>query len=785
MVRQLLWGLTTDKDFKKTMAKKNDSDIRVEMASKVRRMHGLFLFVALLVVARLIWVFAISGEIHHNSQKLEKRIFRTDTLYARRGSILARDGSPLATSILRYRVGFDMASEGFDSKELFKEQVDTLSKLLSAYFGDRTAAEYRRKMHAERERRYRIVYRKDTIAYRSEGLFSRFWDMILGEEFKQVPLYDTVRDHTLVDILPHPVDYTQWQTLKKYPILNLSMGMTYNLEPIDQRVYPYGELGRRTLGKVRTNISKEDATNRRGLYGIEYVYREQLEGNNGRTTRQRIAPGFSRMVQRDENIEAVDGQDVITTIDVDIQNLADAALRRHLQSQNAIWGNVMVMDVESGDLLAMVNLGETSAGSGVYAERDEYALTRRHEPGSTFKLAALLALVEDCGMSPSKKYDTNHGRAKTVGPKGPSIIDSHDLGGELALKEAFAQSSNVYFSTAVYEHYKNDPQRYVKFLSENLHLDRTVGLEQMGELQSNLNDYKKGGKAYWSTHVLPNMGYGYTIEISPVQTLTLYNAVANRGKMVAPRLIREIRRDGDVTEEFPVRVLVDRICSDRTLDIAHECMVETARTGTAASFFRDTTSFRVAAKTGTAQYVQGVRRGDGYYYGSMVVYFPAEKPKYTIMTGVLTRRGRGGSLYGAGLAGPVMREIVYNIYYRDSEWHRELAESDVEHYPTKVKGGNIAAVRKVADSYSPRVSFDERDGWGVVKVDSLKNVDIKSIPTDGVMPNVVGMGLRDALFMLESRGLKVRFTGSGTVVRQSLPAGHRIRQGESVSITLK
>lgn len=767
------------------MAKRNESDIRIEMSSKVKKMHGLFLFVAFLVLLRLIWVFAISGEIRHNAVKLEKRIFRTDTIYARRGSILARDGSPLATSILRYRVDFDMGSEGFDSLELFTEQADTLAKLLSGFFRDRSAADYRKKLIAEHNKHYRVSYSHDTVAYRSEGLVGRIFDMITGDALMKVPLYDTMRSHRPVTILPRLVDYNEWQTLRKFPILNWNMGMTYKLTTLDERVYPYGELGRRTLGMVRTDLSAEERRSQKGNYGIEHVYSEQLEGQNGRTRRQRIAPGFASTVQSDDNIEAIDGMDVVTTLDVDIQNMADAALRRHLQTQHAIWGNVMVMEVATGDLLAMVNLGETSAGSGIYAERDEYALSRRHEPGSTFKLAALLALIEDAEMSPSQSYDTNHGRPVVVGRNGPRITDSHDLGGALDLKEAFAQSSNVYFSTAVYEHYKGDPQRYVKFLSENLHLDRTVGLESMGELQSNLNDYKKGGKGYWSTHVLPNMGYGYTIEISPIQTLTLYNAVANGGRMVAPRLIREVRRDDDVVEEFPTRVLVDKICSDATLAIAHDCMIETARTGTAAAFFRDTTSFRVAAKTGTAQYVQGVRRSDGYYYGSMVVYFPAENPKYTIMTGVLTRRGRGGSLYGAGLAGPVMRDIVYNIYYRDEEWHQELAPSTKEHYPTKVKGGHIASVRKVADSYSPRISFDKRDGWGVVKVDTMQNIDVRSIQQEGVMPNVVGMGLRDALFMLESRGLNVRFTGSGTVVRQSIPADRRIRQGESVSITLK
>lgn len=769
------------------MAKKqNDIDIKDEMYGRVKLVYGLFIVVALLVLVRLIWVFAISDEIHHNAQKLDERIFRMDTVYARRGSILARDGDPLATSILRYRVDFDMASEGFDSLALFKENADSLSKLLALFFKDRTAAEYRQTLLKEHEKHYKIVYRKDTLAYRSEGLLGRFWDMLTGNEFKNVALYDTLRDHRPVNILPREVDYNEWQVLRKYPILNWNLGMTYRLTTLDQRVYPYGELGRRTLGVVRNNISEEDKLKNKGRYGIEHVHSNYLEGSNGRTMRQRIAPGFSIAVQDEENINAEDGLDVVTTLDVDIQNIADAALRHQLQANNAIWGNVMVMEVATGDILAMVNLGETAERSGVYTERDEYALTRRHEPGSTFKLAAMLALLEDCGMSPAKKYYTNHGNPTQVGNSRHAMFeDSHDLGDSLNLKEAVAESSNVYFTTAIYDHYKANPQRYVEFLSKNLHLDRTVGLEAMGEKKSNLDDYKKGGKANWNVRTLPEMGYGYTIEISPVQTLTLYNAVANKGKMVAPRLIREVRRGNEVVEEFPTQVLVEKICSDKTLEIAHDCLVETARTGTAAWFFRDTASFRVAAKTGTAQYVQGVRRSDGYYYGSMVAYFPAENPKYTVMAGILTCRARGGSYYGAGLTGQVLREIVYNTYYRDAQWHRELSPAEKEQHPAKMKGGHIASVRKVADKFSPRVSFDERDGWGTVTVDTLKNIDIRSIGEEQVMPDVKGMGLRDAIYMLESRGLTVRFSGAGVVHSQSIPAGRKIKSGESVTLTLK
>lgn len=757
-------------------AKKREIDIKDEMYSRVKTVYILFILVGLCVMVRLVWVLGFSSEIACNADRLQQRIFVADSVYSRRGSILARDGEPLATSILRYRVDFDMAGEGFDSLALFREQADSLSKLLARFFRDRSAAEYRRRMVDEHQKRYKVKFRKDTTVRRSDGFFARVWDILRKDEFKTVKLYDTLRDHTPVTILPRPVDYNEWQELREYPILNWSMGMTYNLVTVDQRVYPYGELGRRTLGLVGD----------RGNYGIEAVYRDILEGRNGRMLRQRIAPGFSSVVHSGDNIDAEDGLDIITTIDVDIQHIADQALRRQLTEQRAIWGTAMVMEVATGDILALVNLGETSERSGVYIEKENYALSRRMEPGSTFKLAALLALVDDCDVPITKKYDTFHGRAVRVGgSRGPLIQDSHNIGGEIDLKEAVAQSSNVYFAEAIYQAYKNDPERYVKFL-KHLGLDRTTGLDDMGEASPLLPEYGKKSKS-WSAHTLPNLGYGYAIELPPIHTLVLYNAVANGGRMMAPRLIREVRRNGKTVDEFPPRVLVDRICSGSSLDVVRECLEETARTGTAKAYFRDTLAFRVAGKTGTAKFAQsGIKYSDGYYLGSMAVYFPADNPKYTVMTSVFTRRGRGTTVYGAGLAGPVERDIVNYIYYRDEDWHQTLTPSREKHYPARVKGGNIDYVRRVGDKFSPRVSFTDRHGWGVVRTDSLHNVDIHTSEADRTtMPDVVGMGLKDALYMLESRGLHVTFTGKGSVRSQSIPAGRKIRAGQHVAITLR
>lgn len=768
------------------MAKKRvEIDVKDEMYSRAKWLHVVFNAVALLVIVRLVWVLFFSSEVAVNAVKLEERIYTRDTIQPLRGSILARDGEPLAISIQRYRVDMDMGSEGFDSLELFQRHADSLSKLLSIFFKDRSAKQYYTDLVDARNASIKLVHVRDSVAMR-RGLLNRLWDALTNAELQKIPIYDTIRNHQPVQILPRAVDFHEWQELRKYPILNWNLGVTYKRVDIDQRVYPYGEIARRTLGKVTANVSKEDKAQQRGQYGLENAYSEPLSGTIGTQLRQRIAPGFSTLVHSDESVDPVDGMDLVTTIDVELQHFADAALRRQLTQEHAIWGTAIVMDVETGDLLALANLGETSEQSGIYYEKDNYAFNRRIEPGSTFKLASLLALTEDCKLPITQEYDTNEGRPTIIGRNGPEITDDHNCGKMVDMKTATAQSSNVYFARAIYENYKNNRGRYVAFLRDRLHLGEDVGFVDMGEKKPLL----AADTTKWSTHTLPNMGYGYAIEMPPIRVATLYNAVANGGRMVAPRLVKELRRGDEVVESFPVKVMEEQICSPEALKIVHECLVETARTGTTKGFFKDTTAFRVASKTGTAKVAQ---RGDGggatyserYYMATVAAYFPADKPKYTILASIHTNRGRGYRYYGGSLAGPVVRDLVNYIYYREEEWHQQMQSSEKEHYPQHIKGGNIASVRRVADKFSPRVSFSEREGWGRATTDTLLNVNIETIASNNLMPNVVGMGLKDALYMLESRGLRVQFTGKGMVRSQSLRAGEKISAGQQVTITLR
>ncbi len=747
------------------------SKIKSDILLRVRLLYVLFILAGGVVLVRLVWVQLFSAEVAYNADRLSSRIFTEEVIPAQRGSILSRDGEPLATSIFRYQAAFDFASPGLDSLRTFREQADSLSKLLAAFFGDRPASEYARMFREEHARRYRLVNPRDTQYLRSEGWLSRMLDRLRGEEYVTRRIYDTIRDHTPVAVFPREVDYAEWEVLRRYPLLNWNMGMVYRLVERDERIYPQGELARRTIG----------LTGDKGNYGIEEAYRAELAGRNGRAVRQRIARGFYGRVAGAGHEDPEDGYDVVTTLDLDLQDVADKALRQQLERQNALWGTTIVMETRTGEILALANLGRNADGS--FAERENYALSRSMEPGSTFKLATMLTLLDDARMPVTTVYDTHNGDPVKIGPA-RNIRDSHRGDREIDFRRAVASSSNVYFAEAVWDRYgiTGRKQRYSDYLRDELHLGETVGLERLGERAPSItSDWKVPDPGV----MLVKMAYGYRVRLTPIQMITFYNAVANEGRMISPVLVRELRRGDRVEERFESRTISSSVCSRQTLRIVRECLQAVCTEGTASAFFRDTTRVRVAAKTGTAQITDARSREGRYYLGSMVAFFPADAPRYTVLTTIETRAQAGKAYYGGPLAGPVVKRMVDYIYNRGHDWYGRVGGDGPRRYPERVKGGDIAQIRRVADRLSPRASFDSRTGWGRAAVDSLSNVAITSLPDDrGVMPDVRGMGLKDALFVLESRGLRVRFSGQGAVVRQSIAAGTRIRPGAAVVITL-
>ena len=600
------------------------SKIKSDILLRVRLLYVLFILAGGVVLVRLVWVQLFSAEVAYNADRLSSRIFTEEVIPAQRGSILSRDGEPLATSIFRYQAAFDFASPGLDSLRTFREQADSLSKLLAAFFGDRPASEYARMFREEHARRYRLVNPRDTQYLRSEGWLSRMLDRLRGEEYVTRRIYDTIRDHTTVAVFPREVDYAEWEVLRRYPLLNWNMGMVYRLVERDERIYPQGELARRTIG----------LTGDKGNYGIEEAYRAELAGRDGRAVRQRIARGFYGRVAGAGHEDPEDGYDVVTTLDLDLQDVADKALRQQLERQNALWGTTIVMETRTGEILALANLGRNADGS--FAERENYALSRSMEPGSTFKLATMLTLLDDARMPVTTVYDTHNGDPVKIGPA-RNIRDSHRGDREIDFRRAVASSSNVYFAEAVWDRYgiTGRKQRYSDYLRDELHLGETVGLERLGERAPSItSDWKVPDPGV----MLVKMAYGYRVRLTPIQMITFYNAVANEGRMISPVLVRELRRGDRVEERFESRTISSSVCSRQTLRIVRECLQAVCTEGTASAFFRDTTHVRVAAKTGTAQITDARSREGRYYLGSMVAFFPADAPRYTVL-----RRAAGGS----------------------------------------------------------------------------------------------------------------------------------------------
>ncbi len=731
------------------------------------RLRALWLYVAFFVVvaaiiARLVYIQHFSTSTAEYAKAISNRIITTKTLKARRGDILMRDGEPLATVLPLYQVSFDFGAEALDSVERYNKLSDSLAGLLGNYF----AKEGYSKAHFKQ-------------------IFKGYYNYDRFDEKGR-------RRYKSVELLPRWIDYKEWSQIKQFTILNWDIGLTYTLQDSLMRIYPLGDIAKRTVGKYQSDRIKT-------AFGIEHVFDSVLRGEDGQQSRQRIAHRFTSNVATDgaeDDRPKIDGVDIVTTLDRRIQEISDVALRKNMVAHNAIWGTAIVMSVETGEILALSNLSETSAGN--YAEIDDNAF-KRMCPGSTFKLASLLALVEDKGMDINIRIPLKEGQMTSAGkdqrlkigpnPKAQGIRDDHAFCDTMTMKYCVAHSSNIFFANAIYQAYKEHPENYVAFLRK-LHLDRPMGLTEFGEQAPRFNDYptddsresREQRQTWLYNNRLCQIAYGYENEVAPIHIATLYNAVANEGRMVAPRLIREVRQNGRTIQKFETEVLNDRICSTGSLSKVQECLEEVALTGTARQFFvRDTALFRVAAKTGTAQ-VLGTRD----FLGSMVAYFPTDAPKYTVMVAVRNNASRG-AYYGAGVSGPVVRDIIYSLYTMESEWRNSIEPKSVPHRPTQVKGGNTEQMREVASELDMAFTTDVRRGWSLAEVDdSTQRAEFSEVATDqNKMPRVVGMGLKDAIYLLESRGLRVGVTGHGRVTSQSVAAGMAVRRGDYVQLVLK
>lgn len=642
-----------------------------------------------------------------------------------RGHIYSEDGRMLATSIPEYDVRMDMVPSGL-TDELFRANIDSLSIRLADLFGDRNPVEYKRDLTDARHRkeRYYLIKRR--------------------------------------------ADHTDVQVLRTFPLFRLGKykgGLLTEKRTV--RAHPFGRLAERSVGYVLRDTK---------TIGLEGGYDKWLKGVTGRRLERRLTGGVWMPVDDGDGVEPVPGSDIHTTIDMNLQDVADAALEAQLQKHGAHHGTVVVMEVATGHVKAISNL--TRRNDSTYVEDLNYAVAHAEEPGSTFKLASLMVGLDDGTIKVTDTVDTKRGRVRY---RDRIMHDSHeDLYGKMTVRRSFELSLNTGISLAVTKAYAKDPKKFVDGLKRS-HLHETTGVMIPGEAIPTL---RSPGEKGWSGVSLPWMSIGYEVAVTPLQTLTFYNAVANNGTMMQPQFVDHISRNGRTIEKFAPKVIDPKICSDATLEIVHGLLQGVVDSGTATNL--KAAHFTIAGKTGTARIARNGNYNDVLYQASFVGYFPANAPKYSCI--VVVNGPTMSGIYGNVVAGPVFKEIADKIYSNRLELQQEtlLAEATGPRTPISLSG-HSGDLRTTLQRLKVPVVVEGEGEWATTLAgDTSVVLRARGIPADAMdrVPNVLGMGLRDALYILENRGLRVRIQGNGMVKRQSLSPGSRAMEGSTIVIEL-
>ena len=693
--------------------------IRANILLRVYIAFGLIVLFALAVLLRLGDVQFVQGKKWKSmAARLSTKEFKIE---AARGNIYANDGSLLATSIPEYELRMDMFAGGILEDRVFYAKVDSLATALSTFFGDKTPKEYARYLRKARQDSARYVLIKRNISYQNLKVVRTF------------PIYK----------------------------IGLNSG---GLIPVSQnkRILPFKYLAARTIGYKNENVKN-------GV-GLEGAYSEYINGESGRQLMQRISGGTWIPVNREVEIAPKDGADIISTIDVNMQDLAQNALEKQLIKSNAHHGAVIVMEVATGEIRAVANF--TKVADGVYNETFNYAIAGNQDPGSTFKLASYMALLED------KLVDTNTlVRTGWYQIPGKKITDSHPKDEMVTVKSAFENSSNAAIAKLINDNYKANPMRFTDHLY-SWGFNKKLELQIPGEAQPVVKNIKANRS--WNTSMtLPQMAYGYEMQLTPLKLLSFYNAVANNGKLIAPIFVKEIRRLGNPVAQFKARVINEKICSDETLRKVRAMLEGVVLNGSGKQIVYNP-KYKIAGKTGTAQVADANLgyKAKKQYQASFVGYFPAEKPKYSMIVVINDPKGE---YYGALVSGPVFREVADRIYASDTQMLNNVKETYVTNglSPT-TKVGQMSASKRVYSALGIKNS-----PLAVDTNNSTVSVDRDFSINKGIMPDVSGMGLKDAMYVMGNVGLKVRVSGSGKVVTQSIQPGSKIGKGLMVQLALR
>ena len=687
---------------------------------------GIFLF-ALLIFGRIFYLQFF--EKHKWKNFAQKQTLKNITIEANRGDIYDENGRSLATSVPHYEVRLDFQSDAISENYLGKN-IDSLALCLSRLFRDKTEAEYRNLL---------LIAKKSSNRY---------------------------------FLLKKNVTYDELKQLKTFPIFRRGQykGGLICIKK-NQRIRPHGILAARTIGYTTQGESGN-------IVGIEGAYDHYLKGVEGIRLMHRLSGGVWMPLNENNEVEPKNGMDVVSTINVNIQDVAENALYRQLKLHEAHHGCAVLMEVKTGRIRAIVNLERDENGN--YNEHYNYAIGESTEPGSTFKLPALMAAIEDGYVDLGDTINTGNGVAKYYDLE---IKDSKKGGhGRISVKRVFEISSNVGMSSIINDHYKNNPRRFIDRLYR-MNLNQKAGISIKGEGKPYI---KYPGDPLWSGVSLPMMSFGYEVRLTPLQILTFYNAVANNGKMVKPRLVDEIRNHGKTTTRFNTEVLNPSICSFSTIKKAKKILEGVVENGTAENL--GGADYKIAGKTGT---VKLANKEYGYQYkskasyqASFVGYFPADKPAYSCI--VVVNSPSKNVYYGNLVAGPVFKEIADKVYATSIDIQKPLqAKENKEDIIPYTKSGYKEELETALSNLNIPVQPDKINSQWVVTAKKETHVGYKAYKaTANLVPNVKGMGLKDALFLLENAGLEVEVEGRGTVIGQSIEPGRRIIHGQRIILTM-
>ncbi len=701
--------------------------LKREITWRVGLIYAFFFLMALVILGKILILQFVEGEKW--SKKQQVLALKHFEIEPNRGNIYDVKNRLLATSLPYYDIRMDLKSSAL-TPQVFANGINGLSKGLAKIFGDKLASRYKAELIAARKRgeRYYLIKRK--------------------------------------------VSYTQLKELKKLPVFRLGKykgGFIYIQD--NRRKLTHNKLAARTIGYAPKTESSPSV-------GIEGAYDNNLKGIKGLRMKQRLSGNVWMPLNDKNEIDPHDGEDIITTLNINLQDVAHQALLRQLSKHNAHHGTVVLMEVETGEIRAIVNLER--GANGEYSERYNYAIGESSEPGSTFKLPVIMSLLEDGYVTLRDSVDTDGGKVRFYNK---TIKDSHEGGyGVISVEEVLELSSNVGVSKLVDQYYHGKEKEFINRLY-SMNLNRKLGLELTGEGSPEI---KYPGDPLWSGISLPMMSHGYEVRMTPLQILTFYNAVANDGKMVKPKFVREIRYNGKLLKRFPVVVINPSIASSSTIKDAKKMLEGVVENGTAKNLQNDL--YKIAGKTGTAQIAQSNKGYGGYgrvqYQASFVGYFPADQPKYSCI--VVVNAPSNSVYYGNLVAGPVFKEISDKVYATTLEiQNTKVYAENIKHPAPYTKNGE----KKDLEFLLKDLNIDLVETEGVTKWvrttshDSIVKIDKLTIKQQ-LVPNVVHMGLKDAVYLLENAGLKVTVRGYGSIKSQSIPPGSRIKRGDRIVLQM-